>query len=449
MVQNMDIDSEIKLLKEYYEGLDAISTNAIPPDISADIEADFNAPDTDELYIRVMQFACRVALPLINLYGYISNNRLLHTQLPSILPEVNEFAPVLPAATIYQKLNTLNSCVALELISTIQCGSMVQHQLQDAYLEHNQQTFCDILTKHNCQLQAISHLCRLLWDDYRPAFTYPEEKTDLLFDIMSSQCKAQEDLVSPQFADSVHRIHHTFHQLLSDDTDNNYYQYLNALDDYNHALVHDIALLYIGNTDDFKVREKQLIDNILGIPEAEEVVDAIIQEIESDDIEIPEVGSEPNVLRSPIAFQFNSNQFDLPPNFWFQRCDSALHHEYFDCHEVVLKEGVEKLTVLLNYLGENDYIPNDTTTKQLLAYRLTGKGRPDEVPAIEWHGHNNNPYELIYLVRYLCTRGDYAKMRQFFTGPQWVKSRDSSYAKSAAYDFRHFLHDIYPDICPL
>jgi hypothetical protein len=40
------------------------------------------------------------------------------------------------------------------------------------------------------------------------------------------------------------------------------------------------------------------------------------------------------------------------------------------------------------------------------------------LPAIEWHGKNNKPYELIYIVRNFSDRGDYRKMRLFFQGPE-------------------------------
>ena len=66
---------------------------------------------------------------------------------------------------------------------------------------------------------------------------------------------------------------------------------------------------------------------------------------------------------------------------------------------------------------------------------------------IEWHGKNGKSYELIYLVRFLSDRGDYRKMRRFFTGPEWVKDRDSSYANSADSEFRIKMSEFYPEAC--
>ena len=38
-------------------------------------------------------------------------------------------------------------------------------------------------------------------------------------------------------------------------------------------------------------------------------------------------------------------------------------------------------------------------------------------------------------------------MRRFFEGPEWVKEKDSSYAKSADSEFRRKMVVFYPDVC--
>ena len=103
----------------------------------------------------------------------------------------------------------------------------------------------------------------------------------------------------------------------------------------------------------------------------------------------------------------------------------------------------------IDWLAEKGYIADDNAVKALLAYRLTGRCRPDgdELPAIEWRGKNGKSYELIYLVRYLSDRADYKKMRRFFTGPEWVKDRDSSYANAADSEFRKQMSEFYPEVC--
>ena len=55
--------------------------------------------------------------------------------------------------------------------------------------------------------------------------------------------------------------------------------------------------------------------------------------------------------------------------------------------------------------------------------------------------------EQIYLARYLSDRPDYRKMRRFFTGPEWVKGRYSSYANSADTEIRKLKAEYYPEVC--
>ena len=112
------------------------------------------------------------------------------------------------------------------------------------------------------------------------------------------------------------------------------------------------------------------------------------------------------------------------PDDYFSFQNEALDtKEYFGLHPDVIKAGVEPFVQLVNHLAEAGYIDASAATKQLFAYRFSGRMRPEKVEPIEWHGKNGNSYELIYLVRNLTERANYRKMRNFFTGPKWVKDR--------------------------
>ena len=49
-------------------------------------------------------------------------------------------------------------------------------------------------------------------------------------------------------------------------------------------------------------------------------------------------------------------------------------------------------------------------------------------------------------MRNLTERANYRKMRSFFTGPKWVKDRDSSYSRGADYNLKAYLHQLYPTL---
>ena len=117
--------------------------------------------------------------------------------------------------------------------------------------------------------------------------------------------------------------------------------------------------------------------------------------------------------------------------------------------DTLKEKGVETFATFIDWIADKGYIADDNDVKALFAYRLTGRCRPEgkDLPKIEWHGKNNKPYELIYIVRSLSERGDYKKMRLFFRGPEWVANKDSSYADSADSEFRRYMAGLYPEIC--
>ena len=172
-----------------------------------------------------------------------------------------------------------------------------------------------------------------------------------------------------------------------------------------------------------------MIEPIIDHPLAEDLVEAIWKEYEASRME------EQN---DPIA---------IPTDFFSPTNLSNRKQEHFSSKDEVAAKGVEAFSAFINYLVEKGYITDDN--KALFAYRLTGRCRPEkeDLPVIEWHGKNNKPYELIYIIRSFSERGDYKKMKLFFQGPEWVADKDSSYADSADSEFRRFMAGLYPKIC--
>ena len=125
------------------------------------------------------------------------------------------------------------------------------------------------------------------------------------------------------------------------------------------------------------------------------------------------------------------------------------YNYFLSIFKQLLNKGATTLAEFINYLAEHGYIESSHETKTLLAYRLTGFCRPEnDLHPISWCGQNGKSYELIYIVKHISERGDYRKMRQFFTGPEWVKDCDSSYALAANSEFRRALEKFYPKIFP-
>ena len=203
--------------------------------------------------------------------------------------------------------------------------------------------------------------------------------------------------------------------------------------DYRHFLETDLATnlhYYWDWYDDFTLKERNLIDPVLDNPLAKELIDKIWEEYQ-------------NPKPKPVE------HFTIPDDFFDWQYKANTPKEYFYMDDAFKKKGVKTFVAFIDWLADKGYIEDDNEVKALLAYRLTGRCRPEgeELPVIEWHGKNGKSYELIYLVRFLSDRGDYRKMRRFFTGPEWVKDRDSSYANSADSEFRKQMSEFYPEVC--
>lgn len=275
-----------------------------------------------------------------------------------------------------------------------------------------------------------------LWDNVSDALTLEEDELPLMMEASLGVTRSTYAADFSPMISPMEQMVRSSERLEAEDSDKNFQQFVS---DFNTYLCKYFTLLiaqYLDWQKDFSMQESAILTQILARPEGQMQYQAALEQYHQQHSSVQE---------SPIE----SSTWALPPNFLTLRCCTSHCEEYLSVRDDILSAGSDKLIQLINYLAENDYISSSPKSKQLMAYRLTGKMRPDEVDTLEWHGHNNQPYELIYLVKHLSTRANYRKMRQFFIGPQWVKDRDSSYAKSAHYDFRRFLHHLYPTSCPL
>ena len=173
----------------------------------------------------------------------------------------------------------------------------------------------------------------------------------------------------------------------------------------------------------FTLKERNLIEPILENPLVADLVDQIWEDYKA------------------------SLRFALPDDFFQSKC-AADDTEHLYLKLRVENKGVDTFTEFINYVAEKGYIEDDPGVKRLFAYRLSGYRRPEgDLSPIVWDGKNGKSYELIYILRYLCDRADYKKMRRFFEGPEWLKEKDSSYAHSADTEFRIRMSEFYPGIC--
>ena len=397
----MDYISEAERLKLYYKGLEEAGSGkqiatAHPDLVSGHEDSDDNAEslEADSFYLHSM-------LPLYYKLAYIYNNRFIHEDISLYHPAPQR---VLTAKEIYDALQVFAPYSVPEIIRTIGCSSATMTLLQQAFDALDEDAFVHIIDTSDCDLLLTSCICEDVW----PKIVYHTDPSDE--DIANSL-----DVVASIFRNEEHPIQRSSKELseatdsLFEDGDED--MYMRKYERYNQDLFDYMCEFYRDNYDRFKPKERKQIE--------------------------------------PIILQgggYIDTEFRLPDDYFSFHNEADDTKEYFGLHPEVIKAGVEPFVKLVNYLAEAGYIDASAATKQLFAYRFSGRMRPDKVEPIEWHGKNSNSYELIYLVRNLTERANYRKMRNFFTGPKWVKDRDSSYARGADYHLKAYLHQLYPTL---
>ena len=397
----MDYISEAERLKLYYKGLNEVGSGeqiatAHPDLVSCHEESDDNAEslEADSFYLHSM-------LPLYYKLAYVYNNRFIHEDISLYNPAPQR---VLTAKEIYDALQVFAPYAVPEIIRTIGCSSATMTLLQQAFDAQDEDAFVHIIDTSDCDLLLTSCICEDVW----PKIVYHTDPSDK--DIANSL-----DVVASIFRNEEHPIRRSSKEL-SEATDSLFEDgdedtYMRKYERYNHDLFDYMCEFYRDNYDRFKPKERKQIE--------------------------------------PIILQgggYIDTEFCLPDDYFSFHNEADDTKEYFGLHPEVIKAGVEPFVQLVNYLAESGYIDSFAATKQLFAYRFSGRMRPEKVEPIEWRGKNGNSYELIYLVRNLTERANYRKMRNFFTGPKWVKDRDSSYARGADYHLKAFLHQLYPTL---
>ena len=397
----MDYISEAERLKLYYKGLveagNASHIAAAYPDIVSNYEDPDSSPEEREslsLYLHTI-------LPLYYKLAYIYNNRIIHEDLSLYDPTPQRLHT---AEEIYASLQCFASYAVEEIIRTIGCSSATLTRLQQAFTAQDKDTFVHLIDTSDCDLRLVSSICEDIWQLHIYDANLPDEDLIARLDATASILHGEEHPISRSSQELSEAI-----EPYIDGRDEETFRRTSTR--YDRDTFDMLCSIYRDNYDRFKPKERKQI--------------------------------EPLILKGG---GYIDTAFCLPDDYFSFYNEAGDTKEFFGLHPEVVKAGVGAFMQLVNHLAEAGYIDASATTKQLFAYRFSGRLRPENVTPIEWHGKNGNSYELIYLVRNLTERANYRKMRTFFTGPKWVKDRDSSYARGADYHLKAYLHQLYPTL---
>ena len=177
-------------------------------------------------------------------------------------------------------------------------------------------------------------------------------------------------------------------------------------------------------------KEKKAFDSIIHQPFMEPVINKMMEAIKEE--------AEQNSVEDET--------FTLPDNYFSGISPSTNRKEYFTSTLWGDKCCVEDFVDLINYIADRGFIENNKATKQLLAFRLTGRLRPDgELPKIKWNGKAAKGADCIFLLKCTDAKPKYPKMKEFFEADFPTKY----FANNASVRFMEKLHELFPEIYKL
>ena len=421
----MNNQEAIRRNKLYYEGLERAITQPIPEASAKKLDAIINDTENDKDYRLVLKLWKEVVAPLDVAIAFIHDNRVLPQEKELVVNEETN-APFMQLDEIYGTLKSLILPTVGEFLSVLPIGSGDKKALYDFVEKGDKEGFVSLLEKTRCDTTPLARLCSHCMDDVMAGLTMTDEERSHAFDHLVGALSENEDDENCRVAAAALQPY-----IEAKDKEGPPEFLEQFCEDYFDLLISQLTadLHYYWNYYDlYTLKERNLIDPLFDHPLAVDLVNQIWEE---------------------YKVALDKEPFTLPDDFFDWQYKSNTPKEFFYMDDAIKKKGVDTFVAFIDWLAEKGYIADDNEVKTLFAYRLTGRCRPDgdELPAIEWRGKNGKSYELIYLVRYLSDRGDYHKMRRFFTGPEWVKDRDSSYANSADSDFRKQMSEFYPEAC--
>ena len=425
----MNGKNEIIKRRRYYEGLKQAIETPLAGEAMNDVEEVIQDDETEESIKETMRLWKEVCGPFDNAIVFVHNNRFIVEEKENVINDDSDAVFMMPVE-MFNTLRKLLKSTVMEFLSVLGIPSNEKTQLLEYVENGDKESFVSALEHAQCDLTPLARLCSCCMDDSSTSTEMKGDDFTYYLDYMAGHLHERDGVDNGKMLEAIKRWQPSAEVLDDDDSDEALDRYFS---DYRHFLETDLAAnlhYYWDWYDDFTLKERNLIDPILDNPIAKDLIDRIREEYQNP---VPQ----------------SSVPFVLPDDFFDWQHKSNTPKEFFYMDDALKKQGVDTFVAFIDWLAEKGYIADDNEVKALFAYRLTGRCRPEgeELPMIEWHGKNGKSYELIYLVRFLSDRGDYRKMRRFFTGPEWVKDRDSSYANSADSEFRKQMSEFYPEAC--
>lgn len=184
--------------------------------------------------------------------------------------------------------------------------------------------------------------------------------------------------------------------------------------------------------DKLSAKEKEAFDSILSQPEFKSILSQWVEEYDQV------------ILEKEVPFS-------LPVNYFTHLDPSPNKDEYLQGSLFDRTRDVYKFVSLINYIADRGFIENNLYTKKLLAFRLTGRMRPEGyLPKIKWTGRAKQGADCLFLMKcYGPNNPDkFDRMAKFFDA-DFPQKDLSSYVHNAGKAFMVKLNELFPEIYEL
>ena len=427
---------EIIRTKTYYEGMETALEfqRLFQKDLDSYFEED--GLELPKEYCDALALY-KIFGPFLNVLTYIHNNRFVWESRNSLLKGHNHQLHSLTNEELFNVLKTLSKYTIIDFLSLLKASASDSKKLLNSVMNDQFDAFDTIVNTKEYNTSSLSVLCQDCWSD-----------SSLAFDIQSL-----DDVIC--YLDHVEQVLKNY---IGDDDDTGVVlqqvrQMQPALIELNkgheeeknietfskgyivflHNTVYSALSYFWENIESYSTRENEIIKGMLAVPDALEWVNLYRQHYE----EVGDMDVTPEEVQKIHEKQERS--FVMTESF-FSRDKKALNTQENEHFLVQGPTYVQPIAApiyqeLIDWLTEQKYIANSDMVKNTFAYRLTGYGRPEHLEPIEWFASDS--YELVFLVKSLPIKTDYKKMKEFFTGPKWLKEKDSSYAYLADKEFKN------------
>jgi hypothetical protein len=417
----MNNKEAVRRTQLYLEGLEKAIAQPLPEVSAKELDEIINDPEGNEDHQAALCLWKEVIAPLDATIAFIYNNRVLPQYKEQIVNDETEM-PFVQSDELYDTLTTLLPTTVGEFLSVLSISSGKKKELLDCIERDDKEGFISLLEKIHCDTTPLARLCSHCMDDATAGLTMTDEERIYTLEHLVGTVYGDDN--NERCRDAVAQLQPHLERPDAEDTPETEEQFYADFFDYLVSQLTADLHYYWDYYDLFTLKERNLIEPIFEHPLAVDLVNEIWE-----------------TYRATLPF-------DLPDDYFNSKC-AADDSEHLYLKSSVESKGVDVFTEFINYVAEKGYIENSPSAKRLFAYRLSGYYRPEgDLPPIVWNGNNGKSYELIYIIRYLCDRASYQKMRRFFEGPEWVKEKDSSYALSADTRFKLKMSELYSGTCP-